>query len=329
MSASPAVGVVLGGPLIDLTSWRILFVLQGIGMTVAVVASWFVLPATERRHDLRFDIPGALFLALGIAPLLVAVNRATSVGWSHPLVVAGLILCPIGLGLFATRERRTAHPLFELAALRERNVGLPLVSQLFSNGPYMAALVLTAVMLAGLFDLETTAVSLMILPRPICYSIGSASSGRLVDRLGGRTVVIIGMGSVTLGISLIGLGAHTHSLVLVGLGVALTGGGSGVSRPPVVAALTTAMSAGDLGVGTGMLNMIAQIGAAAGISVLAAQVAADSGATRYLVVLLVTAGVAAIGLVVASSIRFATAGRPQPTAAAPGAPFSSVLHPRR
>ncbi len=328
MSASPAFGVVIGGPLIDLTSWRILFVLQGIGMTVAVLASWFVLPATERRHDLRFDLPGALFLAIGIAPLLIAVNRAAAAGWTHPLVILGLLISPVGIAAFAWWERRTPHPLFELAALRERNIGLPLATQLFSNGPYMAALVLTAVMLASLFDLDTTAVSLMILPRPVCFSIGSANSGRLVDRFGGRAVVALGMGCVTFGITLIGFGALWDSLLLVGVGVALTGGGSGMSRPPVVAALTTAMGSRDLGVGTGMRYGAAQVGAAAGISVLAAQVGTDSGATRYFMVLLATAACAGAGLAVASSIRFAVATRPTPTAAAPGAPFSSVLHPR-
>ena len=47
-------------------------------------------------------------------------------------------------------------------------------------------------MLAAVFDYDTTAISLLIVPRPIAFSIGAAVAGRLVTRHGGRKVVVAG-----------------------------------------------------------------------------------------------------------------------------------------
>ena len=84
LAAAPAIGVAVGGPLIEATSWRVLFVIQGSGMAIAVALAWFVLPATDRREDHTFDVVGSFLLAIGIGSLLVAINRGVPLGWDHP-----------------------------------------------------------------------------------------------------------------------------------------------------------------------------------------------------------------------------------------------------
>jgi MFS family permease len=331
LAASPALGVVIGGPLIDATSWRTLFVIQGIGMLVAVVASTRVLPESERRHDLTFDLLGGLFLAVGIAAVLIPLNRAGSLGWDHPVIWGGLLLAPVAFALFVWWERRTAHPLIELPVLAERNVSLPVVSQLFLNGPYMAGLVITSLMLGAdsTFAYSTTAISLLILPRPIMFAVGAWLADRLVTRIGGRIVVVFGCLGIALGLASIGIGAVQGWLAFVILGVALAGTGSGVARPPIIAALTEAVGERDMGVGTGMLNMTGQIGAAAGISLLSALVTENSSPERFLLVFTIAAVVAVIAIATAGAIRFPdapSAGAPTPS---PTSPYSATVNPPR
>ncbi|MEQ8842831.1 MAG: MFS transporter [Acidimicrobiales bacterium] len=312
LAASPALGVVIGGPLIDATSWRTLFLIQGVGMVVAVIVSSRVLPESERRDDLTFDLLGGVFLGVGIAAILIPLNRAGSLGWDHPVVWGGLVLAPVALALFIRWEQRTSHPLIELPVLAERNVALPLVSQLFLNGPYMAGLVLTSLMLGAdsTFAYSTTAISLMILPRPIMFALGAWLADRLVNRLGARPVVILGCVGIFAGLAAIGLGAVTTSLVFVVVGVSIAGTGSGIARPPIIAALTDAVGEQDMGVGTGMLNMTGQIGAAAGISLLSALVTEGSTPGQFLAVFLIAAGVSVLAIITAGAIRFPDPGPP-------------------
>ncbi len=325
LAASPAVGVVIGGPLIDATSWRILFIIQGIGMAVAVLMAWRVLPGTERHEQRGFDLTGSLLLATGVGMLLIAINRASALGWSHPLIATGLILSPFALLAFGLWERRTITPLVNLTALRNPNVALPIVSQVFLNGPYMAGLVLTSLLLASVFDLNTTAISLMILPRPIAFATGASLAGSLVTRFGGRVIVTIGLSGIVGGLGLIGVAAELDNLVLVGVGVSLAGFGSGMARPPIIAALTEAVGDHDVGVGTGLLNMAGQLGAAAGISILGALVDNGSDGRRFFTVLAIAAAVSLVAIVLSTGIRFSrnrpsTSSTPSPTA-----PYSAVL----
>lgn len=325
LAASPAVGVVIGGPLIDATSWRTLFIVQGVGMVVAVVVSSRVLPESERRDDLTFDLLGGVFLAIGIAAVLIPLNRAGALGWDHPVIWGGLLLAPVAFALFVWWERHTPHPLIDLPVLAGRNVSLPLVSQLFLNGPYMAGLVITSLMLGAdsTFAYTTTAISLLILPRPIMFALGAWGADRLVTRLGGRPVVILGCVGISLGLGLIGLGALQGWLIAVILGVGIAGAGSGIARPPIIAALTEAVGERDMGVGTGMLNMTGQIGAAAGISLLSALVTDDSTPERFLLVFVIAAIVAVLAIVTAGAIRFPDAV-PRPTPS-PTAPYSATI----
>ncbi|MEZ5168223.1 MAG: MFS transporter [Acidimicrobiales bacterium] len=147
----------------------------------------------------------------------------------------------------------------------------------------MAGLVLTALMLGAVFDYGTTAISLLILPRPIAFAVGAWLAGSLVARFGGRAIVVLGCLAISGGLALIGVGAAATSVATVMAGVVVAGAGSGLVRPPIIAALTETVGDRDLGVGTGMLNMTSQIGAAAGISLLSGLVSRrrrPSGSSR-------------------------------------------------
>ncbi|MEM8707205.1 MAG: MFS transporter, partial [Actinomycetota bacterium] len=329
LAAAPAVGVALGGPLVEATSWRVLFLIQGVGMMIAVALAWIVLPATDQRDDHTFDVIGSFLLAIGVGSLLVAINRGVPLGWDHPWVVAGLLASPVFIVAFLRYERRIDHPLVELSALRDRNVSLPIVCQIFLNGPYMAGLVITSLLLADIFDLGAAAISLMILPRPITFSFGASVAGWLVERVGGRPLVVLGTAGIAVGLLLIGVGAVQDELWLVGLGVAVQGGGSGVARPPIIAALTEAVGERDVGVGTGLLNMAGQLGAAAGISILSALVDDGSSADRYLAVLSLASGIAVVAVVMVGAIRFQGPVQTRTTPASPTSPYSAVVDPDR
>ena len=213
----------------------------------------------------------------------------------------------------------------ELDALRERNVFLPIVSQIFLNGPYMAGLVITSLLLADVFNLGAAAISLMILPRPITFSLGASFAGWLVERLGGRPLVVFGTTGIAIGLLMIGFGAAQDELWMVGVGVGIQGAGSGVARPPIIAALTEAIGDRDVGVGTGMLNMTGQLGAAAGISILSALVDDGSSADRFLAVLAIAAAIEIIAVAMVGAIRFRGPVTTRTTPASPTAPYSAVV----
>ena len=76
-------------------------------MVVVVVFSSRVLSESDRRDDLIFDLLGGFFLAVGIAAVLIPLNRAGALGWDHPVVWGGLALVSVVFVLFVWWECRT------------------------------------------------------------------------------------------------------------------------------------------------------------------------------------------------------------------------------
>ncbi len=134
----------------------------------------------------------------------------------------------------------------------------------------------------------------------------------------------IGSG-IAIGLLMIGFGAAQDELWMVGVGVGIQGAGSGVARPPIIAALTEAIGDRDVGVGTGMLNMTGQLGAAAGISILSALVDDGSSADRFLTVLAIAAAIEILAVAMVGAIRFRGPITTRTTPASPTAPYSAVV----
>ena len=98
-------------------------------MLVALVVGIFIAPETRRRSGIRFDIPGAITLGVGVGSLLLAVNRGISWGWSNPIVLTAAIVAPLSLALFVRVETRTEAPLLPPALMRRRAFTRPMLAQ--------------------------------------------------------------------------------------------------------------------------------------------------------------------------------------------------------
>ena len=118
--AAPAVGLIAGGPLVDLFGWRIVFVLQSLFSFVALALASLVLRETPRQQ-VRFDVPGAATLAVGVAALMFALGQSREAGLESVTVWGSMALGVVGLFSFAQVERRITTPLLPLEYFRQRN----------------------------------------------------------------------------------------------------------------------------------------------------------------------------------------------------------------
>src|ERR1700759_1103325 len=108
--AGGAAGVLLGGVLTDLLSWRwILFINVPIGLIAAVLAQRYILAGRAAREDRNFDIAGAVTATLGLSVLVLGIVRTDVTGWGSiptlALMVAGVVL----LAAFVAIEARFAR----------------------------------------------------------------------------------------------------------------------------------------------------------------------------------------------------------------------------
>ena len=308
VALSPAVGVVTGGPLIEWLGWRILFVVQGATGGLALLAALFVAPETPRRTGIRFDVPGAVTLGVGVSGLLLAVNRGISWGWTNPLVLVAAALAPVGLGLFMAIEHRSDAPLLPPALLRRRSFTRPMTAQAVLQSGYMGALVMAPFLLERRWGFRPTVIGLVMLPRPLSFAFCARLGGHHDPKHGARRVAVTGMLVFVVAMVLAGVGAQQRWLPMFLGGATLAGAGSGYIRPTVANSVTAAAGDADLGIAGGSMNMLQQIGAAVGITVLTALMADSLSGTRFLLLHLAAAGAGLVAAWLALGIEDTPAG---------------------
>ena len=119
-AAGGAIGLVAGGALTQLVSWRwVMFVNVPIGIAVLLVGR-IALQETPRRSG-HFDIAGAVTSTLGMVGIVFGLVEAGTHGWSSPLTIGSLAVGAFLLGVFVRIETAGRGADRAVAALRQRD----------------------------------------------------------------------------------------------------------------------------------------------------------------------------------------------------------------
>jgi EmrB/QacA subfamily drug resistance transporter len=305
-----ALGPAIGGVLLAVGGWRLIFLLNVPAGTIGLVLGWLLLPRSRSRRDIgRGDAPGALLLALAAGAPLAYLSLGNRLGYGDPGLLVALAAGVLGAVWFVRHERRAAFPLINLLMLRRRALSVGLSSGLLSFLILFGVLFVVPYHLSALHRAPVmVGLELALLPAGI--GITAPLAGRLSDHLSARALTSVGMALTGAGLLVIDMAAGTGGLLA---GLALAGVGLGAFTPSNNAAIMSAAPGGHAGLVGGLLNMTRGTGTALGVAVAGALYTAG-GFSLAIAVL----GVA--GLAAAACLTHAAA-RPAPcSGSGPGPP---------
>jgi MFS family permease len=220
--AGAAVGLLAGAMLADHASVSAIFwVLFGVAVVLFAGVVVFV-PETPRGTSRRPDWIGSLLLVGALVSFLLAVSKANAWGWSSAKVVTLIAASVLALIAFIAYERSTAEPLIDMHLLSRRSawsanlVAFAMGFTLFIAGiaiPQIATLPSASRYGLGLTYTET---GLVLLPGALAIIVGGWASGRLVGRLGARTVVAVGALAASVGYAVLAAGDLSVAVVVIG-----------------------------------------------------------------------------------------------------------------
>jgi EmrB/QacA subfamily drug resistance transporter len=267
-AAGGAIGLVAGGLLTDLVSWRwVMFVNVPIGLVVWLLGR-MVIEETERHHG-RFDFVGAVTSTLGMTGIVFGLVEAGTDGWGSSVTIASLVAGIALLGLFVHHESRAEEPI------------LPL--RLLAHATRSAANLARGLLYAGMYGMffflsqffqdvqrfSPLVAGVAFLPMPASVFLGSQLTGRvLVRRLPQKMVMMMGATIVTLGLLLATRIQASTSYGQIVVSMVLIGGGMGISFVSLTSASLAEVAPEDAGAASGLVNVSQQLGGALGLAVL-------------------------------------------------------------
>lgn len=266
-AASPALGLIFGGPMVEVLSWRGVFAAQCVlGLAfLPLCLRW--LAETPRRSDVGFDVPGGLALMVASGAVLVYLDRGGSVGWSSPVMLATLCLAPIGAVAFGRIERRARFPLLPPGLFRNRRFAAPALGEFLSQASSNAVFFCSPLMLQERFDKTVAQTALLMLPLPLGMCFGAIVGGRFATRFGERAGGLVGSVSMAVSMVLFIIGYSDRSLGIITAGLIVQGIANGFVRPAVASAAGASLDPEYFGVGMATLRMTALLGSTTGISI--------------------------------------------------------------
>jgi len=274
-----ALGPFLGGWLVEIGSWRYIFLINvPIALLVILVAARHVPESRNPAAARRLDVTGVLTGAAGLGGLTYGFTAWPSHGPGSPAVLLSLLAGVAGLAAFVLAERRSAHPMMPLQIFRTRAfAGANLVTFLVyaAGGGVFLLVVVNLQVVAGFSPLAS---GIALLPVTLLMLLLSARSGALAERIGPRIPMTVGPLICAVALVLMSrIGPHASYWTDVLPPVIVFGLGLSLLVAPLTATALGALDDAYAGIASGVNNAVARAAGLLAVAVLPLAAGLGSG----------------------------------------------------
>ncbi len=269
-------GLVLGGIITSVTSWRFIFFINvPIGAFGTAWAYLRLKELSQRKPGETLDVPGAVFLSGAIASLLLSATFYT-MGDMVSSVSSGIfytmfhryllyseiafIAFPVLLLLFAVNEIYWAeHPLMKLSLFKRR---------MFASGVAASSLIaigrggimfLLVFYYEGVKGLSAFHAGLDLIPMSLGFLLVGPLSGALSDKIGYRGLTLAGAVLSAVAVALLSALPQDAGVLTVSGVLALAGIGGGLFGSPNIASIMGSVEPEVRGVGAATNSTLTNI----------------------------------------------------------------------
>jgi EmrB/QacA subfamily drug resistance transporter len=259
-AVATAIAPALGGWLVQVVSWRAIFLINLPIAAVALLIARSKVPESRNPAEAALDLPGAVLATAGLGALIYGLIEAPAAGWSHPRAWGPITAGAAALAAFLAVERRSHQPMVPPALFRVRTFAAANLLTLFLYGALSAMFFFLPFELIQARGYSAAAAGAAILPLVILVSLLSRTAGKIADRAGARLPLTAGPVVAACGFFLLGAlpveagyaASLLPSLSVLGLGMAIT-------VAPLTTTVLNAVDREDAGTASGINNAVARV----------------------------------------------------------------------
>ncbi|WP_420062807.1 MFS transporter [Leuconostoc lactis] len=264
MGSALAVGPIISGVVLQGVSWRALFVLFFVILLGLIAFGQPLIQNTHVMQPSRFDWLSALSLT-GFGGVLYAISSIETLGmnWLWWAILLGSFCL---LTLFVIRQRQLAQPFLDLSVLRYRGYIPGLLLTGISYSGLIIATVIMPLFYQRVFNITPMWSGLLMVPAAVFLSQLNPRTGRLLNQIGLKKLVYIGMAMMMVGYAGLAL-FGTQSWVVGLLAALLLEGGNAFVMMPAVTAANNVLPESLVSHGTALITTMRQVIGAASVVV--------------------------------------------------------------
>jgi EmrB/QacA subfamily drug resistance transporter len=267
---SMALGPVLGGVLVDASSWRLVFLVNlPVGIVAIILTALFV-PESRAPHPRRFDPVGQLLVIVALSSLTYAIIEGGDRGWLTAEILALFALSAIAFVALVLYELRRREPLIEVRFFRSvpfAGASAIAVCVFASIGGF---LFLNTLYLQGVRGLSPLDAGLYVLPMAAPMLVLAPISGRIVGSRGARIPLMLGGAALTVGALMLTRLTATTPVPYLFAAYVIFGAGASIVNPPITNTAVSGMPSSQAGVASAVASTSRQVGSTLGVAVLGA-----------------------------------------------------------
>ncbi len=267
-----AFGLLLGGVLTDLVSWRwCFFVNVPVGALTIAMAYQYIPESTAELGHRRFDAAGAATITGGLLVVVFAIVKSTLWGWGSPktliVLAAGFLL----LGAFYVIETRSAAPLVKLSIFRIRSIATANVVMLLVASALFGMFYFASLYVQDVMHYSPLRAGFAFLPVSLGIILGAGISQGVIAKAGVRNISVVGLALACAGLLYLTRlpVSHAHYAADLLVGLLPMSIGMGLVFVPLTLLGTSGVSNDDAGLASGLFNSAQQVGGSLGLAVLA------------------------------------------------------------
>lgn len=262
-------GMFLSAALVDVASWRWLFVLPVALVVAAVAMTLRSVPDSRDASRHRFDTVGSLTSVVAVVGIIFALQEGAERGFTAPVTLLSLLVGVIAAAGFVAWELRGHAPLLDVRLFRERGLASGSVALLVVFGVQAGIFVVLFPYFQAVLGWSGLLSTLALMPMALLMMVTSGLAPRVAERVGSRSTMAAGIAVGGAGLALMaGFVSVGGGYVSVLPGMLAMGVGMGLTMTPSTEAITSALPRERQGVASALNDVTREFGTALGVAVL-------------------------------------------------------------
>ena len=178
----PASGPIVGGLMLAVATWHVLFLLFAVFIVIAIVANLLFVGNFEKLTHPKLDVPSVALICVG----LIGVMYAISTVFSGSQVVAGVsfVVGAVCIGAFIVRQRKIENPLLDLRPFSDKGFVCGVIVVFIAFMAVFAMNILLPLFMQNNMGFSALDAALTLLVPCMSCVVFAPLAGKLFDRYG-------------------------------------------------------------------------------------------------------------------------------------------------